>query len=208
MATRKEINAKLELIYDYIREAQSITGWIPSIRSICKALNFKSTASVFKYLRELESRGLVVLRSGLSRGIQLTNSGPSYESLLDIKQFATVTADKKKLWAGSNIINSYYMSKSLLSTENDTCILRVDGCRMGNVGMLSGVCFVVKMQDTAESGEIVAAMLDDDTVTIKRYIVGNSGSIRLHPENDDMPDIYAQSVKIIGVVIGLLRTEI
>ena len=68
----------------------------------------------------------------------------------------------------------------------------------------NGDYVVIQPQDTARDGEIVVAILDDNTATLKRFYKERD-RIRLQPANSEMEPIYARDVKIQGKVIGVIR---
>ena len=74
---------------------------------------------------------------------------------------------------------------------------------MKNAGILEGDQLIVRYQDTAENGEIVVALIDDEA-TVKRYF-REKDAIRLQPENDEYEPIYTRNCKILGKVVGLYR---
>jgi len=75
---------------------------------------------------------------------------------------------------------------------------------MVEAGIMDGDYIIVKKQASAQNGEIVVALLDDNTATVKRFYK-ETDRIRLQPENSSMEPIYAQNVAIVGIVKGLFR---
>ena len=75
---------------------------------------------------------------------------------------------------------------------------------MKDAGILDGDYVVVHSQDTARDGDIVVALLGDEA-TVKRFF-RESDHIRLQPENDAMEPIRSKDVKVLGRVVGLLRS--
>ena len=82
-------------------------------------------------------------------------------------------------------------------------MLEVKGESMINAGILNGDKVIVRMQNTAENGEMVVALLDD-SATIKTFYK-EDGHYRLQPENDTMEPIITDKVQILGRVIGIFR---
>jgi repressor LexA len=95
-----------------------------------------------------------------------------------------------------------------LARGGDEFILRVQGESMVNAGILDGDYVVVRRQQDAQNGDIVAALAGEDDIadeaTVKRFF-RESGRIRLQPENDALEPIYAPHVQILGKVIGVFR---
>lgn len=84
-------------------------------------------------------------------------------------------------------------------------MLTIVGESMINAGILDGDRVIVRQQRTAENGDIVVAMTEDQEATVKRFF--NEGNhIRLQPENDSMEPILLTNCQILGKVTGVLRT--
>ena len=83
-------------------------------------------------------------------------------------------------------------------------LLRVRGESMQKVGIMEGDLVVVRPQETAQDGDIVVAMVGEDA-TVKRYF-RESDHVRLQPENDEMEPIRSREVRILGRVVGLMRS--
>ena len=89
--------------------------------------------------------------------------------------------------------------------DQDTAfVLHVHGESMIEAGILDGDLVVVRQQATAENGDIVVAMVEDEA-TVKRFY-REQGHIRLQPENPYMEPIIVPNATILGRVIGLYRT--
>jgi repressor LexA len=78
---------------------------------------------------------------------------------------------------------------------------------MIDVGINDGDIIIVKSQQSAENGQIVAALVNNECATVKRFFKDEKG-VRLHPENSAMSDIYPEELTILGIVVGLIRTDI
>jgi repressor LexA len=89
--------------------------------------------------------------------------------------------------------------------DDDAFILNVSGESMINAGILDGDKVIVRQQRTAENGEIVVAMTDDDEATVKRFFK-EKDHIRLQPENASMNPILLDNCVILGKVVGVFRS--
>jgi repressor LexA len=83
-------------------------------------------------------------------------------------------------------------------------VLRVRGDSMKEAGILEGDMVVVRPQDTANDGDVVVALLGEEA-TVKRFFK-ESDHVRLQPENADMEPIRSKEVRVLGRVVGLLRS--
>jgi repressor LexA len=82
--------------------------------------------------------------------------------------------------------------------------LRVEGESMIDAGIMDGDIVVLRQQDTAENGEIVVAMTDENEATLKR-IYYEPDRVRLQPENPTMAPIYVDNVTVLGKLVALIR---
>ena len=88
--------------------------------------------------------------------------------------------------------------------EEGEYVLRIRGDSMKEAGILEGDFVVVRPQDTARDGDVVVALLGEEA-TVKRFF-RETDHIRLQPENETMEPIRSKEVKVLGRVVGLLRS--
>ena len=192
--SKEESQAK---ILAYIREEIQNKGYPPSVREICKAVGFKSTSSVHAHLQELEKTGALRRDATKPRALELCDLPKGRV----VPLVGRVTAGQPIL-AQQNIEDELVLPSGLVADE-DTFALRVEGESMIEAGILSGDIVIVRKQQSAENGEIVVAMIDDEA-TVKR-IFYETDRVRLQPENAHMDPIYADEVAVLGRVVALLR---
>ncbi len=191
----KQLNAKARSILDYV--TQAISGGVPpSVREICAALNIKSTSTVHRYLRILEDEGYIVRDGNLNRAIRLPG-----ENTVKVPLLGTVAAGTPIL-AVENI-EDYIPYRTRYSGANDLFALRVKGESMINAGIFDGDVIIARRVSTADDGEIVVALVNDEA-TVKRFYREND-HYRLQPENDRMEPIIVDSCSILGKVVACLR---
>ena len=194
----KNSDAKREQILQFIRSEIETKGYPPSVREICHAVNLSSTSTVHMHLRTLENRGLIRRDASKPRALEvLDGTAPRGRS---IPVVGRVTAGVPIL-AQENI--EEYMTIPFDVSENDAFILNVTGTSMINDGIIEGDKLVVERQSSAENGDIVIAMIEDEA-TVKR-IYYEEGHVRLQPSNDQMEPIIVETANVIGKVVGLLR---
>src|SRR5699024_8190151 len=120
---------------------------------------------------------------------------------VDIPIVGKVTAGVPIL-AVENIEDTYPVPVELVE-GHDVFLLKVLGESMIDAGILDGDLVLVQQQQTANSGDIIVALLDEDA-TIKRFFK-EENQIRLQPENQFMDPIIVHDIGILGKVIGLFR---
>lgn len=200
--------------YNYIKEFLKEKNYPPTIREICKGIGVKSTSTVSYYLKKLEDCGKIVKGSYKNRALQLTenckdttsncSSISSSDEYLSLPVLGTIAAGSPIL-AEENVSDNFLVSPNLFHGFN-LFMLKVKGESMINIGILDGDYVVVSKQDTANNGEIIAAMIDGEA-TVKRYYK-EMGYFRLHPENNFMDDIITDHLIILGKVVGVVRNKI
>jgi repressor LexA len=202
----KKTLEKKQAILEFLKSEVKRCGYPPSVRDICKAVGFKSTSSVHKYLSILETEGYIRKDPTKPRAIEILDDGfnTMRKNLINIPVIGTVAAGMPIL-AQENI-ESYIPMLADRLPNKDLFILNVKGDSMINCGIFNGDQIIVEQCSTAENGEIVVALVDD-SATVKRFFK-EEDCIRLQPENDTMEPIILSEVTILGKVIGLLRFNI
>ena len=190
----RELTTKESAVFDLIRRSIE-KGVIPSVREIGAELGIKSTSSVHRYLTSLEEKGYIERGDGLNRSIRLPGNQVSHIPVLGV-----VTAGQPILAVESV---EEYIPVQLRGNSKELFALRVRGESMIKAGILDGDLIIARRTPTAENGEIVVALIDDEA-TVKRFYKENGG-LRLQPENDTMEPIYTDHLMILGRVVGLQR---
>ena len=194
---------------DYIERETSSTGVPPSIRQIGAALGISSTNGVRLHLQALQKKGYIRRSQRTSRGIvslnRLSNAvSPSCSTTVDIPILGRVAAGIP-IMAAENREGSLTLDASLIKNQ-ESFALRVNGDSMINAGILDGDIVVVRLQQGADNGDIVVALMGEEA-TVKRFY-REKEKIRLQPENPTMEPIYSTDVDICGKVIALVRPHV
>lgn len=186
-------SGKREEILQFVRDFLAEKGYAPSVREIAAATGLRSTASVAYHLKALAEAGSIRLDESKKRALTLTTSVP----VGHIPLIGTVTAGRPIL-AVENFEG--YLP---WDGASDCFALRVRGDSMIGAGILSGDKVVVRPQPTADNGDIVVALLEDEA-TVKRLRITPDG-VWLMPENPAYEPIDGRNAKILGKVKGLIR---
>lgn len=206
-----DIMNKVDETYLFIKNYLNEKGYPPTIREICKGIDIKSTSTISYYLRKLEENNRIVKGSYKNRALQLTeqsekvvNNEQQIDNYITIPLVGTIAAGSPIL-AEQNMIDNVMFSEHLFK-GTDMFMLKVKGDSMINMGILDGDYVIISKQQTANNGEVVAAMIDGEA-TVKRFYKEN-GYFRLQPENSFMEDIITDHLTILGKVVGLIRNRI
>ncbi len=197
----KPMKEKERLVYEYVAGEIRENGYSPSVRDIRDAMGFRSTSTVQMYLERLEERGLLQKASGKSRTLRL---GGSHESTPARVPILGDVAAGQLTFAEENYDGYTDICVRPGVERENLFALRVRGESMKNAGILDGDMLAVERTDYAENGEIVVALVENET-TVKRYFK-EDGKFRLQPENSEFSPIILDSVEIIGRVVAVMRT--
>ena len=184
---------KSELILNYVNQFVQENGYAPSVREIGAAVGLRSTASVSYHIQQLQEKGMLQAPGAKGRKRAIVTSTRTGQ----IPVIGVVTA-------GVPIL-AFENQEGTMSWDGEPgCFaLRVRGDSMMGAGILSGDKVVVRPQQTADDGQIVVAMIDDEA-TVKRLSRKN-GEIWLLPENDNYAPIDGTNAQIVGLVKAVVR---
>ena len=187
-------------ILDFIKSEIENKGYPPSVREICAAVGLRSTSTVHAHLNHLESQGLIRRDPTKPRALEVLDGSQSRGRSVPL--VGRVTAGQPIL-AIENIDEYLTLPQSVLG-QGKMFSLRVEGESMIDAGIMDGDIVVLRQQDTAENGEIVVAMTDENEATLKR-IYYEPDRVRLQPENPTMAPIYVDNVTVLGKLVALIR---
>lgn len=195
-------NDRQKNILKFIKAFLMDKGYPPSVREIGQAVGLKSSSTVHGYLAKLEEYGFIKRDPTKPRAIDILEEKP-WERTVPVPLVGAVTAGMPIL-AEENIQDVFSFPQGLLGTQDKTFMLRVQGESMINAGIFNDDYILVREQDTANDGDIVVALIDQENATVKRFF-REKNCIRLQPENDTMQPFYETNVAVLGKVIGIYR---
>ncbi len=184
-------------VFNFIKETIDKRGLAPSVREIGAAVGLKSTSTVQYNLNALEELGYIERDSQLKRTIRICKGGirPAHVPLV-----GTVTAGAPIL-AVESIED--YIPVPIEQRGRTLFALRIKGDSMVNAGILDGDIAIAEKTPTAENGDIIVALIEDEA-TVKRFYK-EKGHFRLQPENDNYEPIIVNELAVLGKVISLIR---
>jgi repressor LexA len=200
--------ARQQRILVAIRDWVVRYGYSPSVRQIGDAVGLRSSSSVSKHLASLEERGFLRRGATVSRPIDvrafLQGARPA-ESVGDSVAVPVVG----EIAAGVPILAEEHVDDLLrlpreLTGRGTVFALRVRGDSMIEAAICDGDIVVVRQQQEAYSGQIVAAMIDGEA-TVKVYRQ-RGGHILLEPRNPAYEVIDGDRAAVLGVVVSVLRS--
>jgi repressor LexA len=207
------LTARQREVLDFIRHFMTQAGYPPTVREIGAHFGFVPR-SVFDHLKALERKGYLRRIASKSRSLQILepSGAPQQASVLrnlgpsrDLPILGRVAAGEPLL-AEQNIEGTLTLSRDWVNGD-EAFLLKVQGDSMIGAHILPGDLALVRRQATAENGEIVVALVNDEA-TIKRIFL-RKDLVVLQPENPSMAPIQVRrgerNFQIVGKVIGILR---
>ena len=223
------LSERQEEVLQFVRDAVRQHGYPPSIREIGEAVGLRSTSSVSYQLRVLQKKGYLQRHSGRPRTTELlpapaspppeppaadsTAPAPAPTAFDIASQEAAYVPWVGHIAAGGPIIakqqieDTFPLPKQLVG-EGEHFLLQVRGDSMINAAITHGDWVVVRAQEDAENGEIVAAMLEgqgeESEATVKTF-KKSDGHVWLMPHNPLYDPILGDNARILGKVVSVLR---
>lgn len=207
--TMMKISKRQQDILDFIKSEVKSKGYPPSVREIGAAVGLASSSTVHGHLARLESKGFIRRDPTKPRAIEILKLDEElipHQRTVSVPLVGKVTAGLP-ISAIENIEEYFPLPEHLVPTEDHVFMLEIVGESMIEAGILDGDYVIVRQQQTANNGEIVVAMTEDDEATVKRFFK-EKDFFRLQPENSNMEPIILRDVSILGKVIGLYRQVI
>ena len=197
------ITQKQQEILDYIKNEILNRGFPPAVREICEAVGLKSTSSVHSHLEALEKNGYIRRDATKPRAIEIIDDNFNLvrREVVNVPIVGTVAAGQPLL--GVENIEGYFPVPAEFMPNEQSFMLKVKGESMINAGIFDGDQVLVRKQSTAESGDIVVALMEDGA-TVKTFYK-EKGYYRLQPENDAMEPFILEDVTILGKVAAVMR---
>lgn len=201
-----ELTKRQNDILIFIKKYLATKGYPPTVREIGKALDLSSPATIHVHLHNLEDKGYLRMEKSKNRTIELLVENEYLNDdnkTIEVPLLGKITAGNP-IEAIENPDNYFALPASLVPKNKSVFTLNVSGDSMINVGIFDGDIVIVEKSNTANNGEIVVAMTDENEVTLKTFYK-EKDHIRLQPENDTMAPFIFNNITILGKAIGLYR---
>lgn len=187
-------STKQQEVLRYIDQFIAERGYAPSVREIGNAVGLSSTATVSYHIAKLQEKGLLSFQAGKKRAL---STAASARRAGQIPIVGVVTA-------GVPILAVENQEGTLTWEGDPSCFaLRVRGDSMIEAGIFDGDLVVVRPQQSADDGQIVVAMIEDEATvkTLRR----RQGMVWLQPENPAYSIIQADNIQLVGLVKAVVR---
>ncbi len=225
---RKELTQPRERILRFMHAYQRAHDRPPTVREIQRALDISSTAVVKHHLDRLEKFGYIYREPRASRGLRLTQKAKEWlaeqGALPEVEWLgADHPADRTVrvpiagyIVAGAPVaaypttdedIDTIELTRDLLPQTENVYALRVRGDSMVDASVHDGDLIILRQQEEANNGDMVAVWLEDDQETTLKYFYREGLNVRLQPANPAYEPIIkpAEVVRVQGKVIAIIR---
>ena len=200
------LTKKQKEVLDFIKQFHAENKYPPSIRQICSAINLSSPATVHVHINHLVDKGFIKRSKEGNRALELL-----VENEYDTRSDEVVNVPLLRKVTDGSTTNSieipdefFSLPSCLVPDEKEVFVFKIDDESMVNKGIISNDFVIVERCESADNGDMVVAMNNDNEVTLKTFYK-EKGYFRLQPENDTMEPIILNSVTILGKAIGLYR---
>jgi repressor LexA len=198
------ITDKQKQVLEFIQEYGESNGYSPSIRDVAGRFEC-SVKGAYDHVVALEKKGLIERSKNRSRSIQLATRGKRELSILEPQKVPVLgrIAAGALSYADQHVEDYVTMPLEGMGDEGKCFALRVKGDSMINAGIRENDIVVFREQQTAQPGDIVAAMVEDEA-TIK-FFFNQGGRAVLKAANPSYPDMYFTELRIVGKLKSLIR---
>lgn len=191
-------------ILDFINQKLSQKGIAPTLEEIARHFRLASQATVHEHLQALQKKGYLNRRPRQARAMDISQTAP----LIKIPLLGTIAAGEP-IHVFEEQKETIAVPKSNLPKSGSIYALQVSGNSMVDENIKDGDIVLIKSQETAENGQRVVALIDNDSATLKRFYK-EKNHIRLQPANKSYePIIIAKNreIAIQGVLIDVIQNE-
>ena len=187
-------------VYEFIKDKIRGRGYGPTVREIGEKFRISSPNGVMCHLKALEKKGLITREQNMARAIQLATEPADMSGFPLVGRIAAGALTEAIEQSERVSLDDLFSGPR----NRNTFLLEVKGESMIEDQIAEGDYVIVRKQNTAVNGQIVAAMTEDGEATLKRWYV-EKNRIRLQPANSSMKPIYVKNAKALGVVVGVVR---
>jgi len=189
---------------EYLRTFLADHGYGPTLKDIANSIGVKSPSTAHFHLSRLEDKGFI--QRGEDGSIELTELEELKTSSnpCSVPLFGLIAAGSP-IEAIEDQSVTVDIPPQFLDSRREIYCLQVTGDSMIDAHIMDGDIIIVRKQDTADNGQIVVALLDDGTATLKTFRRLKGGKVLLLPQNPAHQPIKVDNVDIQGRLIGLVR---
>jgi len=194
------LTKKQKLVLDFIKGYQKSKGYSPSLEEIQQHFKLASVSTAHFHIKQLHKKGLLTKEENQARTI----SAVKEKMTLEVPLIGNIAAGQP-IEAIETPDETVTVPRSDIKLPFQHYALRVKGDSMIEDGIFNDDIVVIRSQKTADDGQTVVAIIDDNQATLKK-IFREKGKIRLQPANKSLRPFFRKEVEVRGVVEKIIRT--
>ncbi len=195
----QNLTQKQKLVFDFINAYRTENGISPTIEEIRKKLKLKAVSTIHEHINTLIKKGYLSKNNNSARDI---TPKEKQRTVIDIPVIGNIAASKP-IEAIENFQENIPVFNPSIKNKKDYYALRVVGDSMIDEGIFDGDTVIIKKQSSAENGQTVVAIIDDNEATLKK-LYREQNRFRLQPRNQNMLPFFRNEVEVRGVVIQVI----
>lgn len=193
---------KQKQVLDFIKGYKAAKGYAPSLEEIAKKFKLASVSTAHYYIQKLQEAGQLSKVFNQPRGVSTIEQ----KQTIEIPVLGAIAAGQpiEVIEIPGETIT---ITRDEIGKQGKHYALRVEGSSMIDEGIFDGDIVVIRKQGTAENGQTVVAIIDDNEATLKKLYRenGKRGKFRLQPANPTLFPLYRDEVEVRGVVVKIIR---
>ena len=194
------LTEKQKRVYDFINSYIAQNGISPTMEEIRKKLKLKAVSTVHEHINAIQDKGYLSKGEHSSRGLIPQKE---IKTIIEIPILGKIAAG-----APIDVLEEYQETISIsdpsIKDPRGYYALRVEGESMIDEGIFDGDIVIIKKQSSAENGQTVVAIIDDERATLKK-LYREKNMFRLQPRNPNMLPLFRTEVEVRGVVVQVVR---
>lgn len=214
----EKLSSRQLTILEFLGEFIAENGYAPTVRETCTGTGLSSPSSVKYHFDALEKKGYIERDPRRPRTLMITAVGKerlpnvielptahesaTHADAVDVPLVGRITAGSPIL--ADQMVEEVFSIPRQMTGSGDMFMLEVSGDSMIDVGIYDGDWVVVRRQQVAEKGDIVAALIDDEA-TVKTFD-RKEGHVWLLPQNPSYAPIPGDRSTILGRVVTVIRS--
>jgi len=205
----EQLTSRQRRILEVIHDAVTDRGYPPSIREIGEAVGLTSTSSVHSQLEALQRKGFIRRDPTKPRAIEVHFDDPVAAVPRPLPTYVPLMSAPVAAGTGTlpeDVVDELLPLPRELVGQGELIMLQVRGDSMVGAGVLDRDYVVVRRQDAADNGDMVAALVPNmEAEATVRYFSRRGGHVQLLPDNPAFEPIDGDQAQIVGKVVAILR---
>jgi DNA (cytosine-5)-methyltransferase 1 len=197
----QSLTKRQKQIFDYIKSFIEKKGFSPTLEELRKHLKLNALSGVYQHVNALIEKGYMTRDEHVTRGLGIRDFGQV--DTMDIQLVGTIAAGQP-IEAIQTRGETITIARDTYFDPEQLYALRVAGDSMIEDGIFDGDVVVIKKQDSADNGQTVVALIDENEATLKK-IYREKNRFKLQPANQNLLPIFRKEVEIQGIVIKIIR---